>query len=95
LPFALSVQLARYGSSELIENISWLAFCISYDELILFKQSVVQKKSSAGFNLQNVHATFTQFVAHDIDHNVRTLDGNDSLHAMGLIVASDFPSEKL
>lgn len=55
----------------------------------------MQKKSSAGFNLQNVHATFTQFVAHDIDHNVRTLDGNDSLHAMGLIVASDFPSEKL
>ena len=28
---------------------------------------------------------FVQYVADNVDHNIRTLDGNDTFHAMGII----------
>jgi hypothetical protein len=42
LPFALGVHLDRFGSSELIKEVSRLEFCISHDEVNRFKQSVMQ-----------------------------------------------------
>ena len=32
--------------------------------------------------------TFTQWVADNVDHNVASLDGNSSLHGMGIIAIS-------
>ena len=35
-------------------------------------------------------ATFTQFVADNVDHNFSTLGGRDTLHAMGMMAVSLF-----
>jgi hypothetical protein len=92
LPFALGVHLDRFGSSELIKEVSKLGFCISADEVNRFKQSVMQYDNQGQSFDATVAPIFHQFVADNVDHNVHTLDGSGSLHAMGIICATVLPS---
>jgi hypothetical protein len=92
IPFSLGVNLDRYGSSELIMELLRLGFCISYDELTRFKQYVVHNSCAIPIHGSSAEPTFAQFVADNVDHNVRTLDGMGTLHAMGLISAGVFPA---
>jgi hypothetical protein len=92
LPFALRVHLDRYGSADLIREVSKLGFCISYDEVTRYKHSVLCSTSSTGMQAGASSPVFVPYVADNVDHNVRTLDGKSSLHAMGLISAPVFPT---
>ena len=38
-----------------------------------------------GTGIPNHTSEFVQYVADNVDHNLRTLDGNDTFHWMGLI----------
>ena len=38
-----------------------------------------------GTCIPNHTSAFVQYVADNVDHNLRTLDGNDTFHGMGLI----------
>ena len=38
-----------------------------------------------GTCIPNHTSEFVQYVADNVDHNLRTLDGNDTFHGMGLI----------
>ena len=38
-----------------------------------------------GTGIPNHTSEFVQYVADNVDHNLRTLDGNDTFHWMGLM----------
>ena len=71
----LAVQLDHmYGSAQLLQHLSRLGFCSSVDEVTQYKQSVMHQRSvslgKAGSG--DCAPIFAQFVANNVDHNVRT-----------------------
>ena len=77
-----------FGSRWLVNELSRLGFSISYDEVNRYKQSVIQSESFESLLAEYFPGTFTQWVADNVDHNVASLDGNGSLHGMGIIAIS-------
>ncbi|CAH2218497.1 jg2186 [Pararge aegeria aegeria] len=68
----------KYGSKDLIRILNSLGFCCSYDETQLFESSLLAHPQ------QNVYNNaYTQFVFDNADHNVNTIDGRNTFHAMG------------
>ncbi|CAC5381294.1 unnamed protein product [Mytilus coruscus] len=80
----LGIQLHHnFASRFLVSTIHSLGFCTSYSEIQRFESSAA---ISQGIDLPgDVSNSFIQFVADNVDHNIRTLDGNDTFHGMGLI----------
>ena len=71
------VQLHHhYASRFLIDTLHKHGFCCSYNEVHQFEQNAVLSQ-------------FVQYVADNInvDHNIKTLDGNNACHGMGMIAA--------
>ena len=93
LQIGLGVQLHHlHGSRALIDLLYSLGFCLSYPEVQCFEQCAA---SSHGTDLSGVRSdSFIQFVADNVDHNLRTLEGLGTFHGMGIIGAAT-PSEKL
>ena len=88
LLFGLGVQLDHeFGSEFLLMQLSRLGFCVSYDEVTRFKCSVMQSGHADVLNCATSASAFTQFIADNVDHNVRTLDGLHTFHGMGIIGA--------
>ena len=70
-----------------------MGFSISYDEVILFKQSILQEESIN--TLSPVpEAEFTQWAADNADHIVHSLDGSNQFHGMGVISMSTMKDQK-
>lgn len=84
IPFALGVSVDHItGSKFLINVLNKLGMSVSYDEVYRFKQSVARNISiDQPASFPNC---FTQFAADNVDHDVCTLDGLGTLHAMGII----------
>ena len=87
LQLGLGVQMHHhFGSKFFIDTLSNLGFSTSYWE--------VQKyESSAAATLKKYlpdyfPGQFLQFVADNVDHNIRTLDGHNTFHGMGIIGCS-------
>lgn len=94
IPFAVGVSLDHIcGSQYLLKLLNRLGMSVSYDEVYCFKQSVAQYESADP--LQSFPECFTQFVADNVDHDVCTLDGKGTLHAMGIISIGHFGDDKL
>ena len=49
-----------------------------------FEQNAVL---SYGTEIPNYPSQFVQYVADNVDHNIKTLDGNNTFHGMGVIAA--------
>ena len=49
-----------------------------------FEQNVLL---SYGTDIPNYTSQFVQYVADNVDHNIKTLDGNNTFHGMGMIAA--------
>jgi len=93
LLFGLGVQLDHeFGSKFLLTQLSRLGFSISYDEVARYKMSVMQASSDNQqphmSDTTTAGSSFTQFIGDNVDHNVRTLDGCNTFHGMGVIAAS-------
>jgi hypothetical protein len=87
--FSLGVGLDHaYGSKWLINQLAKLGFSISYNEVTRYKQSVIKSMDTSDSEIRAHPEAFTQWVADNIDHNVRTLDGKNSFHGMGIIATS-------
>ena len=87
--FGIGVEMDHvFGSRWLINELSQFGFSISYDEVNRYKQSVIQSESLESLLMEYFPGTFTQWVADNVDHNVASLDGNNSLHGMGIIAIS-------
>lgn len=65
-----------------------MGFSISYDEVVKYKQSVIQSETLENLLSEYIPGTFTQWIADNVDHNIASLDGQGSFHGMGIIAAS-------
>ena len=82
IPLGLGVQMHhQYGSRFLVDSLHSHGICVSYSEVLNFESS------AASFKGTDVLAAgqFGQYIADNVDHNVRTLDGHGTIHAMGII----------
>ena len=71
--FGLGVELDHvFGSKWLINELSRLGFSIAYDEVNRYKQSVIQNESLENLLTEYPQGTFTQWVADNVDHNIRS-----------------------
>ena len=92
IPFALGITVDHMCASKYLLNILYrLGMSISYDEVLRFKQSVTRCETLD--KPQAFPNFFTQFSADNVDHDVCTLDGSGTLHAMGIISISSCNNE--
>ena len=83
LQIGLAVQLHHhYASHFLVDSLHPLGFCCSYQQVQEFERSAT---FSHGTDIPNFSDQSVQYVADNMDHNIRTLDGNDTFHWMGMI----------
>ncbi|XP_068708169.1 uncharacterized protein [Montipora foliosa] len=83
LQVGLGVQLHHHFASRfLIDTLHRLGFCSSYQETQLFNQNAALDQ---GTDIPDYNGEFVQYIADNVDHNVRTLDGNDTFHGMGMV----------
>jgi hypothetical protein len=85
--FGLSVELDyEFGSKFLVTELARLGFCLFCDEVIRFKHSIVASSSPDSASDADIAAMFTQWIADNVDHNVRTIDGYGTFR--GIIATS-------
>jgi len=60
------------GSKSLLQQLSQLGYCVSYDEVTRYKQSVIVSPETV--HGESYPSAVTRWVADNVDHNVRTLD---------------------
>ena len=84
LQFGLGVQMHHhFGSRFLNDTLNRMGFACSYDEVKKFESSAA---ASCGLDIPNfTQNSFMQFAADNVDHNVRTLDGLNTFHGMGML----------
>ena len=73
----------RFGSKLLIQIFSSFGLCASYNDTLMYEAAAVLYHPP--FILPPQTGTFIQYVADNADINVNSLDGNNSLHIMGII----------
>ena len=84
--FGLSVEMDHAFDSKFLTNeLARLGLCVSYDEVLRYKQSIMMSHTSGHVTGVPYPTAFTQWVADNVDHNVRTLDGLGTFHGMGII----------
>ena len=87
--FGTAVELDHvFGSKWLMIELSRLGFCLSSEEVGRYKQSVVSNEDISDLLKSAPNESFSQWSADNNDHNVKTIDGKGSLHAMGIIVST-------
>ena len=85
LLFGLGIVLDHvFGSRWLIEELSSLGLSISYDEVQIYKQSILQQQTLQSLS-PPPFPTLCQYSADNVDSNIRTLDGTGTFHGMGFI----------
>lgn len=85
LQVGVAVQLHHHFASRfLIDSLHRHGFCCSYQEVQKFGQNAAVNQ---GTDIPSHTSEFVQYVADNVDHNIRTLDGKDTFHGMGIIAA--------
>ena len=91
LQVGLGIQLHHHFASHfLIDSLCRHGFCCSYQEVQRFGKNAAVDQ---GTDILNHMSEFVQYVADNINHNIRTLEGNGTFHRMG-IMASVTPGTK-
>ena len=86
LQLGLGVQLHhQFASRFLIDSLNKHGFCCSYSEVTKFGRNAAVTNGTDISDLTAGH--FVQYVADNVDHNVRTIDGMGTFHGMGMIAA--------
>ena len=73
---SLQIGLSVQG----IDSLHKHSFCCSYNEVQQFEWNA---ELSYGTDITDYSSQFVQYVADNVDHNIRTLDGNNSFHGIG------------
>ena len=85
IPFGIGIDVDKsFGTRWFVDHLAKFGFSISSDEVKLFKQSAAGANDIPGD--QATH--FTQWVADNVDHNIRTLTGKGTFHGMGMVSTS-------
>ncbi|KAK6168833.1 hypothetical protein SNE40_020007 [Patella caerulea] len=94
LLFGLGVELDHiFGSKWVVSQLYSLGFCISADEVALFKNSILQDEEQYSLStseeidsqVMDNETPCYQFVADNADANIVTLDATGTFHGTGLI----------
>lgn len=86
LHVGLGVQLHHHFASKfLIESLNKHGFCCSYSEVQKFGRSAAMAQGTDIPGYTTNH--FVQYVADNVDHNIRTIDGMNTFHGMGMIAS--------
>ncbi|CAC5380089.1 unnamed protein product [Mytilus coruscus] len=75
----------HFGSRFLIDTLYNLGFCSSYSEVQRFEMNAAASRSTEN---ENYNQSFVKFIADDVDHNIRSLDGFGTFLGMDIIAAS-------
>ncbi len=79
LQVGLAVQMHyHFASRFLIDTLHELGFCSSYYETQKFGQNAAVDE---GTDIPEHNSEFIQYVADNVDHDIRTLDGNDTFQS--------------
>ena len=91
ISFVVGVEVAhKFGSRWLVDQLTRLGFCVTYEEVQRYKQSILLQKQVE--NSMPI-GQFTQWVADNADHNMAKIDGKATFHGMGMIAATNTPSD--
>jgi hypothetical protein len=92
LQIGLAVQMHHtFGSRFLIDSLNSCGFSSSYSEVKKYElNAAITQKTDIPEALTSSHL---QYIADNVDHNIRTIDGHGTFHGMG-IVASVTPGFK-
>ena len=86
LQLGLAVQMHhQFASRFLIDTLHHQGFCVSYSEVQKFERSAAVTQDADTKDHYRGH--FIQFVADNVDHNIRTIDGLNTFHGMGMIAS--------
>ncbi|VDH98232.1 Hypothetical predicted protein [Mytilus galloprovincialis] len=85
LQLGLAIQMHHmFGSRFLVDTLSNMGFCSSYSEVQKFETSaVISKQENTSNHYDESHCL--QYMADNVDHNLCTVDGNNTFHGMGII----------
>ena len=73
----------HFASRFLVDTLNQLGFSSSYHEVLKYERSAA---ISEGVQFPDFFpGQFIQYVADNVDHNIRTLDGHNTSHRMGII----------
>ena len=75
----------HFSSRYLIDSPNSMGFSSSYTEVIKFERNTAAFKGTDIDNLED--GAFIQFIADNVDHNGRTIDGFNTFHRMGIIAS--------
>ena len=86
LQLGLAVDMhSSFASRFLIDSLNALGFCSSYNEVLNYQQSA---SVSQGLDLSEFFpGQWMQYIADNVDHDIRTIDGRNTFHGMGIIAA--------
>lgn len=84
LQIGLAIQMHHtFGSRSLIDTLYNMGFCSSYSEVQRFEKCAA---FAQGISLPGCQEeSFVQCIADNVDHNICTLDGNETFHRMGIV----------
>ena len=82
-----------FGSRWLIDELFRLGFSVLYNEVNRFRQAVVQSESIEQLLRETFSASFSKWMAVNMDHNLASIDGGGSFRGMGVMVIST-PTKK-
>ena len=86
LQIDLAVQLHHhFSSSFLIHTLFQLGFCKSYGVVQNFQKGAAVDKQDSLLDIDSRNGEFLQWSADNVDHNLVTIDGKNSIHIMGII----------
>ena len=86
LQFGLAVEMHnQFGSRFLIDTLNKHGFCSSYSEVQKFERSAALVHGTE--TLSSAETEFVQFVGDNVDHNIRSIDGFNTFHGMGIIAS--------
>ena len=74
-----------FGSRFLIDSLYSHGFCSSYSEVQKFEGSAAFHQGTEIEGINN--ESFIYHIADNVDHNIRTIDGLNTFHGMGIIAA--------
>ncbi|KYN02063.1 hypothetical protein ALC62_07132 [Cyphomyrmex costatus] len=69
----------KYASRDLIDSLSYLGLCATYDETLRFEASILDDPENHVCKSE----CFVQYVFDNADHNTCILDGKNTMHVMG------------
>jgi 5'-3' exonuclease len=84
LQLGLGVQMhSHFASRFLIDTLNAHGFCSSYSEVQKYERSAAVNQ---GLDIPEfLPGQFVQYVADNVDHDTRTLDGSGTFHGMGIM----------